>query len=126
VPGASPDFATLGALFMGEVMGMTPVCCWYQQFSYFPWLSFLGMAAFAEDRRGARSMRCLAETTVAKTIPNALVAGLGSSQVPDLRKRASLSRANAEILAHPDPVAGEGWPSSSFLSAHCLLAKIRS
>ncbi|MFZ2218297.1 MAG: disulfide bond formation protein B [Rhodoferax sp.] len=46
--------ATLGALFMGEVMGMTPcLLCWYQRIFMFPLAFILGQAAFAEDRRGA-------------------------------------------------------------------------
>ena len=46
--------ATLGALFIGEVMGMTPCrLCWYQRIFMFPLAIVLGMAAFTEDRRGA-------------------------------------------------------------------------
>jgi disulfide bond formation protein DsbB len=46
--------ATLGALFIGEVMGMTPcLLCWYQRIFMFPLAVILGIAAFAEDRRGA-------------------------------------------------------------------------
>ena len=46
--------ATLGALFIGEVMGMTPcLLCWYQRILMFPMALILGMAAFANDRRGA-------------------------------------------------------------------------
>lgn len=46
--------ATLGALFIGEVMGMMPcLLCWYQRIFMFPLAVILGMAAFAEDRRGA-------------------------------------------------------------------------
>ena len=46
--------ATLSALFIGEVMGMTPcVLCWYQRIAMFPLALILGMAVFAEDRRGA-------------------------------------------------------------------------
>ena len=46
--------STLGALFIGEVMGMTPcVLCWYQRIAMFPLALILGMAVFAEDRRGA-------------------------------------------------------------------------
>ena len=45
--------ATLGALFIGEVMGMTPcLLCWYQRIFMFPLALVLGMAEFAEDRRG--------------------------------------------------------------------------
>ena len=46
--------ATAGALFIGEVMGMTPcLLCWYQRIFMFPLALILGMAAFADDRRGA-------------------------------------------------------------------------
>jgi disulfide bond formation protein DsbB len=46
--------ATFSALFIGEVMGMTPcLLCWYQRIFMFPLALILGMAAFAEDRRGA-------------------------------------------------------------------------
>lgn len=46
--------ATLGALFLGEVMGMTPcVLCWYQRIAMFPLALILGLAAYAEDHRGA-------------------------------------------------------------------------
>ncbi len=46
--------ATLGALFLGEVMGMTPcVLCWYQRIFMFPLAIVLGLSAFLDDRRGA-------------------------------------------------------------------------
>lgn len=46
--------ATAGALFIGEVMLMTPCqLCWYQRIFMFPLALILGMACFAEDRRGA-------------------------------------------------------------------------
>jgi disulfide bond formation protein DsbB len=46
--------ATLGALFIGEVMGMPPcLLCWYQRIMMFPLAVILGIAAFANDRRGA-------------------------------------------------------------------------
>ena len=46
--------ATTGALFIGEVMGMTPcLLCWYQRIFMFPLALILGMSAFADDRRGA-------------------------------------------------------------------------
>ena len=46
--------ATLGALFIGEVMGMTPcLLCWYQRIFMFPLAIILCIAAFSEDRRGA-------------------------------------------------------------------------
>lgn len=46
--------ATAGALFIGEVMLMTPCqLCWYQRIAMFPLALILGMACFSEDRRGA-------------------------------------------------------------------------
>jgi disulfide bond formation protein DsbB len=46
--------ATSGALFLGEVMGMTPcVLCWYQRIFMFPLAIILGIACFTDDRRGA-------------------------------------------------------------------------
>ena len=46
--------ATASALFIGEVMLMLPCqLCWYQRIFMFPLAIILGMAAFAEDRRGA-------------------------------------------------------------------------
>ena len=46
--------ATLGALFLGEVMGMTPcVLCWYQRAFMFPLAIVLGVATYLDDRRGA-------------------------------------------------------------------------
>lgn len=45
--------ATAGALFIGEVMGMTPcVLCWYQRIAMFPLAVILGMACYSNDRRG--------------------------------------------------------------------------
>lgn len=46
--------ATAGALFLGEVMGMAPcVLCWYQRIAMFPLALILGLACYADDRRGA-------------------------------------------------------------------------
>ena len=46
--------STFAALFIGEVMGMTPCqLCWYQRILMFPLAVILGMAAFGDDRRGA-------------------------------------------------------------------------
>ncbi|WP_291089524.1 disulfide bond formation protein B [Hydrogenophaga sp.] len=69
--------STLGALFIGEVMGMTPcLLCWYQRIFMFPLALILGMAAFAEDRRGAVYALPLALIGVAvAAYHTALVAG---------------------------------------------------
>lgn len=45
--------ATAGALFIGEVMGMTPcVLCWYQRIAMFPLAVILGIACYSGDRKG--------------------------------------------------------------------------
>ena len=42
--------ATLGALFIGEVLGQSPcVLCWYQRIGMFPLALILGIASFRED-----------------------------------------------------------------------------
>jgi disulfide bond formation protein DsbB len=42
--------ATLGALFIGEVMGQTPcMMCWFQRAFMFPLAVILGVAAFRSD-----------------------------------------------------------------------------
>lgn len=46
--------ATLGALFIGEVMLMTPcTLCWYQRICMFPMAIILGIGCFNDDRRSA-------------------------------------------------------------------------
>jgi len=47
--------ATLGALFLGEVMGYTPcVLCWYQRIAMFPLVLILAAGLFPFDRRVVR------------------------------------------------------------------------
>ena len=47
--------ATAGALFLGEVLGMTPcVLCWYQRIAMFPLVLVLGVALLDADPRAAR------------------------------------------------------------------------
>ncbi len=47
--------ATAGALFLGEVMGMSPcVLCWYQRIAMFPLVLILGMGLFETDGRSVR------------------------------------------------------------------------
>lgn len=44
--------ATLGALFIGEIMGQTPcVLCWHQRAFMFPLAVILGVASFRGDAR---------------------------------------------------------------------------
>ncbi len=47
--------ATAGALFLGEVMGMTPcLLCWYQRIAMFPLLVILGLGLLEPDGRSLR------------------------------------------------------------------------
>ncbi|CAA6804201.1 MAG: Probable disulfide formation protein [uncultured Thiotrichaceae bacterium] len=47
--------ATLGALFIGEVLGQTPcVLCWYQRIAMFPLAWILGVACLTNDLRIVR------------------------------------------------------------------------
>lgn len=47
--------STLGALFLGEVMGYTPcVLCWYQRIAMFPLVLVLAAGLFPFDRRVVR------------------------------------------------------------------------
>lgn len=47
--------ATGGALFLGEVMGMTPcVLCWYQRIAMFPLVAILGVGLLDGDGRSVR------------------------------------------------------------------------
>lgn len=42
--------ATLGALFIGEVLGRMPcTLCWYQRIAMFPLVIILGVAAYRDD-----------------------------------------------------------------------------
>lgn len=42
--------ATLGALFIGEVLGRMPcTLCWYQRIAMFPLVVILGVAAYRDD-----------------------------------------------------------------------------
>lgn len=47
--------ATLGSLFMSEIMGMTPcVLCWYQRIFMYSLVFVLGTALLPPDARGIR------------------------------------------------------------------------
>lgn len=47
--------STLGALFLGEVMGLTPcVLCWYQRISMFPLVFILAAGLFPFDAKVVR------------------------------------------------------------------------
>jgi disulfide bond formation protein DsbB len=46
---------TAGAIFLGEVMGMTPcVLCWYQRIAMFPLVLILGLGLLKQDAQSIR------------------------------------------------------------------------
>jgi len=60
--------ATLGALFLGEVMGMTPcLLCWYQRIFMFPLVLILPLGLLPFDHKVVRYALALA-------VPGALIA----------------------------------------------------
>ncbi|MCW5653656.1 disulfide bond formation protein B [Hydrogenophaga sp.] len=69
--------STLAALFIGEVMGMTPcLLCWYQRICMFPLAVMLGMAAYRGERQGALyALPLAASGTALAAYHTALVAG---------------------------------------------------
>ena len=92
--------ATLGALFLGEVMGMTPcLLCWYQRIFMFPLALILGMAAFAEDRRGAvYAMPLALGGAVVSGYHSALLAGWVPTWWVPCGSGPSCSKQNLEIF----------------------------
>ncbi len=55
--------STLGALFMGEVMGLTPcVLCWYQRIAMFPLVVVLAVGLFPLDAKVVRYALPLSST----------------------------------------------------------------
>jgi disulfide bond formation protein DsbB len=55
--------ATLGALFVGEILGQTPcLLCWYQRIAMFPLAVLLGIASLNNDGRIGRYATPLSAT----------------------------------------------------------------
>ncbi|MDR2837999.1 MAG: disulfide bond formation protein B [Azonexus sp.] len=67
--------STLGAIFLGEVMGLTPcVLCWYQRICMFPLVFILAAGLFPPDRRVVRYALPLALTGLGFAVFHLLVA----------------------------------------------------
>lgn len=92
--------ATASALFLGEVMGMTPcVLCWWQRIAMFPLALILGIACYGDDRRGAVYALPLALTGVLLAgYHTLLVAGLVSAAWIPCGAGVSCARQSLEIL----------------------------
>ncbi len=66
--------ATLGALFVGEILGQTPcLLCWYQRIAMFPLAVLLGVACLNNDRKVGRYATPLAAIGAALAFWHVLV-----------------------------------------------------
>ncbi len=130
-PGADPAIlaafvlalvSTLGALFIGEVLGQTPcVLCWYQRIAMFPLALILGVAAFVGDGGVRRYALPLALLGGAVALwHSGLYAGLLPEAVaPCTREGPSCTDAAMTVLGLPIPYLSlAAFAGISF----CLLA----
>ena len=99
--------ATLGALFIGEVLGQAPChLCWYQRIAMFPLALILGLAALSGDlgvRRYALPL-ALIGGLVAVYHSGLLLGIIPEPIVPCSRTGPSCTDANMTILGLPLPV----------------------
>jgi disulfide bond formation protein DsbB len=66
--------ASLGALFVGEILGQTPcLLCWYQRIAMFPLAVLLGVACLNDDRQVGRYATPLAAIGAALAFWHVLV-----------------------------------------------------
>ncbi len=98
--------STLGALFIGEVLGQTPcVLCWYQRIAMFPLALILGISALTEDpgvRRYALPL-ALAGGAVALWHSGLYAGFLPEAVAPCTREGPSCTDAAMTILGLPLP-----------------------
>lgn len=98
--------STLGALFIGEVLGQTPcVLCWYQRIAMFPLALILGIGALTEDHGVGRYALPLALAGGAVALwHSGLYAGLLPETVaPCTREGPSCTDTAMTILGLPIP-----------------------
>lgn len=98
--------ATLGALFVGEIMGQSPcVLCWYQRIFMFPLAILLAFAALSDDRHVARYGMALAVPGGLVALYHALLyAGIVPARItPCTASGPSCSDANMLVLGLPLP-----------------------
>jgi disulfide bond formation protein DsbB len=91
--------ATAGALFLGEVMGMTPcVLCWYQRIAMFPLVLVLGIGLLDSDPRSVRFALPLAVAGWSIALYHCLVFwGLVSEALSPCSKGASCADADVQV-----------------------------
>ena len=92
--------ATLGALFLGEVMGMTPcVLCWHQRIAMFPLVIVLGLGLFPLDTRCVRYAMPLAAVGWCIALYHCLLYwGLVPKDLVPCGKEVSCTEANLNLL----------------------------
>ena len=91
--------ATAGALFMGEVMGMTPcLLCWYQRIAMFPLVVVLGLGLLDADGRSVRYAMPLAAAGWAIALYHCLVFwGLETEALVPCGKGGSCADADVQV-----------------------------
>jgi disulfide bond formation protein DsbB len=91
--------ATAGALFLGEVMGMTPcVLCWYQRIAMFPLVLVLGVALIDSDLRGVRFALPLAWAGLAIALYHCLIFwGIVSEALSPCSQGVSCAKADLQV-----------------------------
>jgi len=91
--------ATAGALFMGEVMGMTPcLLCWYQRIAMFPLVVVLGLGLLDADGRCVRyAMPLAAAGWVIALYHCAVFWGLVTEALVPCGKGASCADADVQV-----------------------------
>lgn len=99
--------ATLGAVFIGEVLGQTPChLCWYQRIAMFPLALMLGLAAVSGDlgiRRYAQPLALIGVAVAA--YHSGLYLGIIPEPIEPCSKTGpSCTDANMTILGLPLPV----------------------
>lgn len=91
--------STAGALFLGEVMGMTPcVLCWYQRIAMFPLVLVLGLGLLDADARSARYGLALAWVGWAIALYHCLIFwGVVSEALSPCDKSGSCANADLQV-----------------------------
>ena len=113
--------ATAGALFLGEVMGMTPcVLCWYQRIAMFPLALILGIGLLEPDGRGIRYAIALAWAGAAVALYHCLIFwGLITEALSPCGKGGSCADADVQVAGFV-PI-----PLLSLIAFTAILALLR-
>ncbi len=117
--------ATAGAIFLGEVMGMTPcVLCWYQRIAMFPLVAILGIGLLDADDRSTRYALPLAWAGWGLALYHCLIFwGVVSEALTPCGKDSSCADADVQVAGFvPIPLLS----LMAFTAILALLASARS